>query len=79
MDASFLNKKILLYAISDYHEKLALHFSKNSEAVYVGNVVVKNMNMTASYQKFLRKIDLNLKNEGLDILKKAIQDLLQKK
>jgi spore coat polysaccharide biosynthesis protein SpsF len=78
MDASFLNKKILLYAISDYHEKLALHFSKNSESVYVGNVIIKNMNMTASYQKFLRKIDLNLKNEGLEILKKAIKDLLEK-
>ncbi len=79
MDASFLNKKILLFAISDYHEKLALHFSKNSEAVYVGNVIIKNMNMTASYQKFLRKVDLNLKNEGLDILKKTIKDLLEKK
>jgi|GEM_PF-169439 spore coat polysaccharide biosynthesis protein SpsF len=78
MDASFLNKKILLYAISDYHEKLALHFSKNSEAVYVGNVMIKNMNMTASYQKFLRKVDLNLQNEGLGILKKAIKDLLEK-
>lgn len=76
MDASFLNKKILLYAISDYHEKLALHFSKNSEAVYVGNVIVKNLNRTASYQKFLRKVDLNLQNEGLSILRKKIQDLL---
>ena len=76
MDASFLNKKILLYSISDYHEKLALHFSKNSEAVYVGNVITKNMNLTASYQKFLRKVNLNLKNEGFNILKQKIQSLL---
>lgn len=78
MDASFLNKKIMIYAISDYHERLALHFSKNSEAVYVGNVTVKNMNMTAAYQKFLRKVDLNLQNEGLAILKKTIADILKK-
>ncbi|HMZ64713.1 MAG TPA: hypothetical protein PK079_20255 [Leptospiraceae bacterium] len=78
MDASFLNKKIMIYAISDYHERLALHFSKNSEAVYVGNIYVKNMNMTAAYQKFLRKVDLNLQNEGLTILKNTIADLLKK-
>ena len=79
MDASFLNKKILIYAISDYHERLALHFSKNSEAVYVGNVIVKNLNLTASYQRFLRKVDLNLSNKGLMIIIDKIKEILNEK
>ena len=79
MDASFLNKKILLYAISDYHERLALHFTKNSEAIYFGNVSEKILNFTASYQKFLRQVDLNLKNKGLMIIKEKIQKILYEK
>ena len=65
MTLSFLSKSLSLKLILCF---LLTYFSKNSEAVYVGNVITKNMNLTASYQKFLRKVNLNIKNEGLNML-----------
>jgi spore coat polysaccharide biosynthesis protein SpsF len=73
MEALYLQKKIYIYSISDYHESLSNHLLKTSPVINLGNI--QNLNIK-------EEININKKvlftNNGYSNLLKLILDLLLK-
>jgi spore coat polysaccharide biosynthesis protein SpsF len=76
MEASFFQKKIILFSISNYHDELAFHFVQNSNAMYAGKLHQNKLNHTANLQKYTRAIDLGLGSKGFPKLVKLILEYM---
>ncbi len=74
MEATYLEKKIILFSISDYHDELAFHFVQNSNAMYAGDIRKQSLIYNANFLKFTRPNVLGMKGHGYEKLIKLIEE-----
>lgn len=73
MEATYLEKKIILFSISDYHNELAFHFVQNSNAMYAGDIRKQSLITSANFLKFTRPNSIGMKGNGYEKLFKLIE------
>ena len=71
MEAIYLQKRIALFSISDYHEKLGDFLSQGTGILHIGNVRKKNIPELLDLNE-IEKPKIRIRNEGYNILLEKI-------
>ena len=74
MEALYLQKKIYIYSISDYHEALSANLMKSAPIINLGKIKNLRINEEIYYNK-----NLNISNTGYSKLLKLVLNLLSNK
>ncbi|MCE9501096.1 MAG: hypothetical protein K8R21_11460, partial [Leptospira sp.] len=74
MEALYMQKKIVLFSISDYHEKLAEFLSEKTGIFHIGNILNAKLQCKIDPEK-IKKPEIIIRNRGFTILLEKIRNL----